>query len=123
VARWAEVEEGYEADKGMRARAWQGHVGVRVRVWRGLEAGGAFEIGQIDAQAVGVDEINPRTIGWQGAGGGLAWRGPLWRDVDFALEFEVLRPFVRPTFRVDGEVRFQPDVCARGWAGLSWHFL
>jgi hypothetical protein len=123
LATWAHVEDLDARGAGMAATAWQAQVAARVRLWRGLEAGAGLEIGQLDAVAVGVDSLIPRTVGWQGAGGSLAWRQPLWGDLDFTLETEGLWPFVRPSFQVDGETRFVPGLCVRVWTGLAWRFL
>ncbi len=123
VAGWARVREVDRTGEGMSVGAWQGHVAGRVRVWRGLAVGGSFEIGQLDAVGVGVDTVIERTIGWQGVGGAILWRGPLWRDLEFTMETDVLWPFVRPNFVVDGEPRFTPGPCLRLWTGLAWRFL
>ena len=123
VVQWARVQDTDATGKGMSAIAWQAHVTGRVRVWRGLELGGSLEIGQLDAVAVGVDTVIPRTIGWQGAGGALLWRGPLGHDLEFIIETDVLWPFVRPSFIVDGETRFSPGLCARLWTGVGWRFF
>ena len=119
---WVPVRQRYQDGLGIRARAWQGHVGARFRIWRRLELGAGFEIGQLDAVAENVSRPIPRTVAWQGAGGSLLWHLPLWRDLEFSLEIDAFIPFIRPSLVVDGQLRHRPELCLRLWSGLAWRF-
>jgi hypothetical protein len=123
LARWARVERRDADGKGMRASAWQARVAAAFRATRSFELSAYLDIGQIEASGEGIDTVIDRTLGSQGLGASLGWRQPILDDLEFTCEVEVVWPFVRPNFVVDGREMFSPGLSGRGWLALAWRFL
>jgi hypothetical protein len=120
VTRWRAVTELDDRGEGLTASAWQVALAVRLRITRGIELGPQIEIGQLDGRGRGVDTELSAAGAWQALGG--VARSQLWarHGLEVALQFEVLAPLGAPTFVLDGEPRYRPDVAVRGMVTLAW---
>lgn len=120
VTRWRAVTELDDRGQGLTASAWQMVAAVRFRLARRIELGPQIEIGQLDGRGRGVDTELSAAGAWQAIGG--VARGRLWArgGLEVALQFEVLAPLGAPTFVLDGEPRYRPDIAVRGMVTLAW---
>lgn len=120
VARWREVTDLDDRGQGITASAWQVALTLRFRFAQHIEIGPQVEIGQLDARGRGVDTELSAAGAWQALGG--VARGRVWArgGLEVALQFEVLAPLGAPTFILDGEPRYRPNVAVRGMVTLAW---